>query len=460
METSVENSASGTAEVTITVSGADVDAAIAEAYKKSARGLSVSGFRKGKAPRSLIDSTVGRDSVLALATELLSKMACEDALLLEGLLTYGEPRIDVDTPVTEGTPYTFKVFVQLRPELSLSGHGGIAIPVPPAVVTDAEIDHTLDVLRRRFTTFEPVEGRAAEHGDVVLMSIEAPAMSERGTGVSMSRQPYQIGSGAMPSEFDDCLLGARAGEALILDLPVPTQPGGPAEGKTARFQVKVHEVRAKYVPPVGVPMARTLGYSDVAEMRRDVANRLEGQRAERRTKAIRDGARKALASRLQGDIPQDLVQQSVTSSLQAFTKSLMEAGDDLVEYCTSRHTSPPQMMQELSARAERELRESLALEALFRSLGLSMDDVHVEQIVAEMAVATGLPVERIREGWASGPLRLQMMPVVQARIAEEWLLGHVDLCDIEYENASDSITSEADRDADADVVARALAPGE
>ena len=170
LKTSVEPLEGTTVKLTVTVPAADVDVAIAEAYAAVGKKMRIPGFRKGHAPRPVVDNYVGRDHVLAEATEAVLNDYYPKAVDQEGLRPIESPETEALETVKQGEDFTFEAEVLTRPELTLESAEGITVEVSPREVSDAEMDAQIDELRERFASLEPVEDRGLAENDYALIS--------------------------------------------------------------------------------------------------------------------------------------------------------------------------------------------------------------------------------------------------------------------------------------------------
>ena len=197
---------------TVTIPAADVDAVIKKAYKEAAKKYRFPGFRAGKAPRPVIDSALGKEAVLAQATNELIGSNEGNVLNELDIVPVKEGDYQQIDLCTDGTDYTYTVEFTLRPAPALSSYDAVEIEMPPAEVTEAEIDQQVDMLMGYHATFEDVE-RAVEGSDYVTVDIKnvkgAEALAGEGRMIAM-------GSGNLPKEFDEGLLGMNVDETKTI----------------------------------------------------------------------------------------------------------------------------------------------------------------------------------------------------------------------------------------------------
>jgi trigger factor len=260
LTTSIERLEESNIKLSVTVPAEKVDEAIRQAYENVGKKLRIPGFRKGHAPRPVVDNYVGKDHVLAEATEALVESTYPLALDAEKLRPIDQPDIDTLDPVVAGEDYTYVAEVELRPEFTLTHTDGLAVSVIPREVTEAQIDGQIEMARDRFASLEPVEDRGIEIFDYALISFVGDVDGEPYEGNQVDKYLYEVGSGQMPIAFEEGLVGMKAGEDKRIEFSIPdTSSNEEFVGKTAGFGVTVHEVKAKVLPEVGQGQSATRG---------------------------------------------------------------------------------------------------------------------------------------------------------------------------------------------------------
>jgi len=270
LKTSVEKLQGIRVKLTVTLTAEEVDKAISQSYAKIAAKVRIPGFRPGKAPRPIIDTHVGRETVLAEALEDLVEESYPLALDAEKLRPIDRPDVGDLDGLEPGKEYTFVAEIDLRPELTLSSIKDLSITVPLSKATDREIDAQIDYLRDRFASLKPVDDRGVADGDFALISFTGTVDGEGYEGNTVDKYLYETGRGQMPKEFDAAMLGAKPGDQVRAEFPVPDTSDNPDfVGKTAAFEI----------------------WSAGDQMRNFLGNRVVVQAASRTSAASRDGGR-------------------------------------------------------------------------------------------------------------------------------------------------------------------------
>ena len=355
---------------TVTIPAADVDAAIKKAYKDAAKKYRFPGFRSGKAPRPVIDSALGAEAVLAQATNDLIG-ANEAAVLTE---------LDI-VPVKEGDykdidiakdheDYTYTVEFSLRPSCELSSYDAVEIEMPPAEVTEAEIDSQVDMLLGYHATFEDVEGRAVEADDYVTADLEDVKGAEQFAGEG---RLLAVGNDNLPKEFSEVLLGANVEDVK----EVTWKPGEDEDECTVKVTVKGIKVR-KTPELTDEFVKENFGFDDIAAMRDAVKIELEQDKASKLPGLKENRCVAKLAERLELEEMDEDYEKSVFNELaQNFLQNLASRGMSLDGWLAANGMSTEQFLSDLHHQADDVARESLALDALAKHLNIEVTDEDV-----------------------------------------------------------------------------------
>lgn len=458
MNTSVERINAHTVKLTITVPAADVDTAIEAAYKNIARKVKIPGFRAGRAPKPIIDSHVGREAVFAEAQDELLNSAYSKALDGESLRPIARPSVDEPGLIERGKDFEFTAQVEVRPELTLSSIEGLSATVPSAITSEAEINAQIEHARNQLATLEPVEERGLAADDYALISFVGTVDGEEYEGNTVDGYLYEMGRGLMPSQFDEGLIGAMPGEERVVAFTVPDTSSNPEfVGKTVSFVVNVKEIKAKVLPEVNEEFAANAGgYGSVEEMRSALRQTMDNAKQVGRGRAIERGVRQALAERLVGEAPEAMIKTTQGQMMRDFLNGLESRGLSLPDYLNATGATMEMLEAQTAEQARTVVTEELALEALFRHLGLEITEADIDEeisIISSSSAASD-PAELRRSWEESGVIEALREQVIHKK-AMEWLVDSKNVAIIEVDAASDDdagadVDAGADADADAD----------
>lgn len=441
MNSSVEKLEGNLVRITVTHSADEVREAVADAYGRVARKVKLPGFRPGKAPRPIIDTQVGRDSVLAEALEEIIERSYPKALDEHRLRPMDRPDTGELAQLAEDEDYTFTAEVAVRPELVLASIEGLKAAVPPSKTTDAEIDAQIDYLRDRFATLEVVEDRGVAESDYSLLSFSGTVDGAPAEDLTVDKYLYEVGRGIMPPQFDEGLIGAKTGASVHIEFEVPeTAANTEYVGKPAAFDVEVHEIKAKKLPDADDELAATVaGFESITELREDIRTKLDENKAAAHGRLVERGAREALSSRLEGEVPDKLVEARTGSMTEEFFDSLREQGMSIEDYTESTGVSQEQIYGDVAREASLRVRDELALEALFRQAGLEYTEEDLDREVEKLATAEKIPVPRMRERLVDTGVIAYLRERLVHKAATRWLMDNVEI----IEEGADAPKAEA-----------------
>jgi len=432
LSTSVERLEGDNVKLTVTVPAEDVNACITDTYARVGAKMRIPGFRKGKAPRPVVDNYMGRDYVLAQATEALVNDWYPQAVDAENLRPIESPELDELDTVQPDEAFTFALEVQLRPELTVESYDDIKVEVPRREVIDADIDGQLDELRERYASLAPVDDRGIKTDDYVLLSFVGYVDGETYEGNTVDKYLYEMGKGLMPAEFDQGILGLKSGEDARVEFTIPeTTTVEEYIGKQAQFDVSIHEIKEKVLPAVDDDFAAEMGFETVELMRADLRSRLDLQRLMAYNRAKEKAAREELARRTPGEIPEPMIKGRMQSLETDFNTRLQEQGITLEQYAGMTGLTRETFETELAKDAEQQVREDLALEALFRRLGFVVTQEDLDAELEDIAKASKSTVEEAREKWQKMGLTAVIGEGVMHRRAVGWLMEHVETVEVE-----------------------------
>lgn len=362
-------------EATLTVAAADVDAAIKKAYKDIANKYRFQGFRKGKAPRPVIDGLVGKDNVLAEASEDVLNEATPLMLDELDIVPVGQPTYgDEPVLVSEGSDYVVTATISLRPDCELESYDAPEINMPPAEVTEAEVAEQLETLVNYHATYDDAgDDFAASEGDMLTLDIEDV---ENGEDLAGTDRPFMIGSSTVPAAFNDAIKCMKVGETKDVEISIEGD-----EPKTVKVKVTLKSAKKQVVPELDDELAKKgFGYDTVDALKDALKEEIaEDKKAQlpniKETRVI-----EKLAESLKLDeLPEDYVKQIFDEIAQDFLGQLQRQGLTLDAWLSARRIQINDFLEDLNAQAAERARQSLALDALAKKLGLEATEEDVRK---------------------------------------------------------------------------------
>jgi trigger factor len=352
--------------VEVEVPAVDVDRAVARAARGLAREMRMPGFRKGKAPPSLVIQRVGFAAVLDEAIREALPEWYERALLGSGIAPVGDPSVEVvSTPEAEGEPLAFKFEIGVRPKAELGEYKGLEVGKAEPEPAEELVDREVERIREGFAKLEPVD-RAGGEGDVLLVDFEGLLDGKAFEGGKASDYLLELGGGQLIEGFEEQLAGAGGGETRNVEVTFPDDyQAEQLAGEDAVFTVEVKEVREKVLPELDDDFASDASeFDSLEELRADISKRLAeavGQRAEQ---DFRVAAVDAAAGEAKLDLPDELLTARATERWERVERQLASRGMQPDAYLQMQGKTREDVIEESKPEAEAELKREAVLAAI------------------------------------------------------------------------------------------------
>jgi trigger factor len=395
MEPKVSELPGSRVSVEVEVPAADVDRAVNRASRGLARELRMPGFRKGKAPPSLVIQRVGFAAVLEEAIRDALPEWYERALLGSGIAPVGDPSVEVvSTPEAEGEPLVFKFEIGVRPKAELGEYKGLEVgraePEAPAEMVDREIER----IREGFAKLEPVE-RAAADGDVLLVDFEGLLDGKAFEGGKANDYLLELGGGQLIEGFEEQLAGVGGGETRKVEVTFPEDyQAEELAGEDAVFTVEVKEVREKVLPELDDDFASEASEFDTLdELREDIAEAV-GQRAEQ---DFRVAAVDAAAAEAKLDLPDELATARATERWERIERQLAGQGMSPDAYLQMQGKTRAEVIEDSKPEAEAELKREAVLAAIADAEGIEASEEEMVEALEHSAEHERTTPEKLLE---------------------------------------------------------------
>ncbi len=402
--------------VDLVVSMADVEKEVQAQLKRVARTAKVQGFRPGKAPLSLIERSHGPgiryDVINAEVGKSLDKVIGD-----ANLRVAGTPSLEPKTEGVEEGVMAFSATFEVYPEVQVPDLSALQVKRAKVNVGDAEVQRTLDILRKQRATYEAREGRAAQDDDRVTLDFVGTIDGEAFDGGSAEKFPFVLGQGRMLPEFETAVRGMKAGESKTFPLTFPEQYGSKAvAGKTAEFKITVTEVAEPMLPAVDAEFAKSLGQAegDVDKLLADIRANIEREAKARAQARSKGSVMDALAAACTFDVPKALVESDAQSRVAA-------AREDLKQRGVPNADSVPIPVEAFSAESERRVRLGLLVSELVKNADLQAKPEQVRARIEEFAQNYEQPAQVVAYYLADRQRRAE----IEAIVLEDNVVEHV-----------------------------------
>jgi trigger factor len=390
METNVESTAPHTVKLTVEIPAEEFGKDLDRTYRSIANQVKIPGFRKGKVPKQIIDTQIGRDAILEEFVSSSVPAYFRKAVSEEDLAPITDPDIDVQQ-LEPGKPFIFSATVEVRPRLSFeeSDYAGIKVTKPSVEVTDADIDEWIDRLRERFAELEPV-GRPIQQGDFVTVDLTVTRGGEKVEQASREDYLYFVGSGEVGEKLDVELTGARPGAILKLSDALPERFGEELGGATVQITALVKDVKARRLPDVNDDFAKTASEFDtLAELRDDLRTRLTEVKDREALAAVRDIALEAMIDTVEVDLPDSLIEEETDHRIAHARDRAERMGTTLEEMLKMQGWDEARLREDSREHAIRAIKSDLVLEGIARSASLEVTAEEIGHEIGVLAQAYG-----------------------------------------------------------------------
>lgn len=399
MKLTKENGDNHEVVLTIEVPTEEWSKAIAAAVKRIANQVNIHGFRRGKAPRRIVEREVGLAAILDEAYEKLGPKVFNEAMDEEKLELATYPKFERVT-VEEDKPLVFKAIVTPKPEVKLGEYKGLKIEKKTEEVTEEQVAQHIDKMRERQAKLvDAPEGAAAKKGDLVTLDFKGFTDGEAFEGGEGKDYPLQIGSGSFIPGFEDQLVGSKAGEEREVKVKFPEDyHEKKLAGKDAVFKCVIHAIRHKELPALDDAFVEKASvFHTVDELKKDVREKMEKAAATKAENDLRVAAIDKAAENITVDIPQVMIEDRITQMIQELAMRLEQQGMKFEQYLQYSGSDMTKLRNEYRETATKNVRTDLMLEAVAKAENIKVEPADLDGEVAMMAQMYGAKPAQVRK---------------------------------------------------------------
>jgi len=385
----------------------EFEEAVVKVYKKEKGNFQIDGFRKGKAPRSIIEKRYGEG--------IFYEDAINNMFSLNYPLALDELDLDViDYPRTEfgqiqkGENFDVTVTVAVYPELEIKDYKGVEIEAVSAEVTDEDIEKEIADMAKRNSRMVEVD-RPAQDGDMVLIDYEGWVGDEQFEGGTAERQPLKLGSGTFIPGFEEQLIGAVKDEQRDVKVTFPEDyHAEDLAGKEAVFKCKVHEIKEQELPEINDEFVKDVSEFDTMdELRADTREKLEKSKAEQAENSMKNSVIEAVFNANDFDVPDPLVEQEIDSQMGQFDQQLRAQGMDLETYMKYLDKNPSEFRDEIRDEARKKVKTQMIVTAVAEQEGFEASEEEISEELEKMAQQYGMEKDKLLS--VIGPQNVSMI---------------------------------------------------
>lgn len=398
MSTVLTKKENGVAEFTLTIAAADFNGALDSSFKKNVKKITVPGFRKGKAPRKLIEKTYGEGVFYEDAIDMVFPKAYEEAVKELDLTPVDSPSVDIKE-IGEGKDLVIDVKVTLKPEFELGEYKGIKLKEIVHNVSDDDVEAELKQKQERGSRLVAVEDRAVENGDITNINFEGFVDDVAFPGGKGENYDLTIGSGQFIPGFEEQIIGKNIGEEFDVNVTFPEEyHAEELKGKPAVFKVKVNNIQYKELPELDDEFAKDVSEFDTLdELKADIKAKLE-ERAAENTKIEKENAvMDALTEATEISVPDCMIESRIADIIRENNMRMQSQGISFEQYLGYMGTSIDQYKEMMKPQAEKQIKGNLILEKVIEAEAFEVSDEKYEEKLKSMAEQYGMEVEKIKE---------------------------------------------------------------
>lgn len=364
----------------------EIDQALGEAYKRVAQKVNVPGFRKGKAPRSIIEARYGKEILIEEALDILVSRTYSQALQEHSIEPIDHPDIEVVKPFEEGKSFTYKASVDVLPEVKLGDYRSLRVPVEPEPVTDEQVDEQLKILQERHATLEAVEKEAAEKGDFAIIDFEGFIDDKPFQGGAGEGYCLEIGSDTFIPGFEEGIVGMRPGEQKDVAVSFPEDyRASHLAGKDAIFKVTLREIKNKRLPEIDDELAKEVGFDTLNDLRQAVRDSLAAAAEKSARTAQRNRVIDQIVDGADVTLPEKLVEHEVQHAYEDLSRNMEARGLSMEQYMEAAKKDEAQVRADLKPQAIKAAKTDLVLKALADKENVTVTPEEVRHEVEELA---------------------------------------------------------------------------
>lgn len=385
-------------KLVIEASAEEFEAGLNAAYNKNKNKISVPGFRKGKAPRKMIEQLYGSQIFFEDAANEIIPDAYADAAKESGLDIVSQPKVSIEQ-LEAGKPFIFAAEVAVRPEVELGEYKGVEVTKADAEVTDADVEEELKKVQDQNSRTVSVEDRAVKDGDMTVIDFEGFIDGEAFEGGKGENYPLTIGSHSFIDTFEEQMIGMNIGEEKELNVTFPEDYHAEnLKGKPATFKVTVKEIKEKQLPELDDDFAQDVSdFDTLAEYKDDLKKKI-AERKESEAKAKKESeAIEKVVEAAKMDIPQAMIDTQVNRMLEDFAMRLQQQGLSVEQYFQYTGMTADKIMEEMKPEAVKRIQSRLVLEAVVKAENIETSEEDFEAELKKMAETYKMELDQIKE---------------------------------------------------------------
>lgn len=382
-----------------TVSADEFENGIEKAYRKNVGKINIQGFRRGKAPRKIIEKYYGNEVFYEDAINIVLPDAYDKAIEENNIFPVDQPEIDIKGEISRENGITFTAKVTVKPEFELGEYKGIKASKVSHRTLKKDIDAEIEKMRERNSRMVSVEDRAVQKDDIANIDFEGFCDGVAFEGGKGENYDLTIGSGQFIPGFEDQLIGKNIGEETEVNVTFPEEYHAEnLKGKDAMFKVKINSIKVKELPELDDEFAKDVSEFDtLEELKKDVKEKLSAAGKEKAAHETEENVIKAVCDATEIDIPEAMINSQIDKMIRDFDMQMRYQGLNLEQYMKYTGTTLDSLKEQFKADAEKNVKTSLVLEKVCQVENITASDKEVSKEYDDMAEQNGMKVEDIKK---------------------------------------------------------------
>jgi len=384
-------------ELKVEIEAERVNEALEQAYKKVVKDIDISGFRKGKVPRKVLEARYGKEVLHKDALDILIPEGYRKALDETGIEPIDQPDIE-DFHIEEDEPASFTAIVEVKPEVELGEYTDLDVEKESAEVTEEEIEEEIERVRNQHSQLVASDKEVVEDGDFVIIDFEGKKDGEPFPGGSAEEYSLEIGSNTFIPGFEEQLIGAQVGDELELNITFPEDYNAEdLAGEDVIFDVEIKEIKEKQLPELDDEFAKEVSdYETFEEYKESIKERLQKSKEDRTQREYENKLIEKASQNAEVDVPEKMVEDELNTMFQNFTQSVSQQGMEVQDYLDYMGTDEEGWKEQNKEAAENRTRSNLVLEAIAEKEGIEISEEEIEEQIQEIAESNDQDPEQIK----------------------------------------------------------------
>ncbi|WP_314695610.1 trigger factor [Mogibacterium timidum] len=437
MNTNLISKEDNIAKFTVVFTADEFEDAIVDAYKKNKDKFSIDGFRKGKAPRKIIESNYGNDIFYDEALNGLLNKAYPEAVVELDLEVVANPQLEIGE-IKKGDEVTVIATVQLFPEIEVKNYKGLEVTKVASEVTDADVDADLKRIQQSQARLETVEGRKTQDGDTVVIDFDGSIDGKHFDGGNAENFELKLGSGQFIPGFEEQLIGKDAGETVDVKVTFPENYNAKdLAGKDALFETKIHEIKVEVLPEIDDDLASDVSeFETLAELKADVKKNLEKNARDGDETQMKNELLDKLCETNEVDVPASMVEDEIDRMLNEMNQQLAYQGMSFDQYMQILGQTMKDVREGARVDANKRVAMRILIRAVVAKEGIEATEAELEDELRKFAEQYGQTVEQVKKVMGEDNMKF-FAEDVKTRKAIDFMFDNAKLVEKKEEKAEE-----------------------